>query len=1103
MFNKINAFIGFLLLFFGLSGALYAQAPVVALGTVSGCVGDTVNIPINVTNFTNICAVSLEINYDSTAVRYVDFNNSALTGNLIVNNPLFGGQPSSRLLISWFSLSPAVIGSGSGLMMNLRFVVQSPPPRAISFNLAVPGQCELADVNGDVVVGALFTNGNITAPASVANITTQPLSQSIASGSNATFNIVASNAIGYQWQQFSSGQWNNLSNSSTFSGVTSNALQLNSVSPALNGAVFRVGVQGGCPTPVYSNPCTLTVTQAGSVNLVLGTVTGCPGDTVSVPVSFSSSVSNVVGLNLGVVYPSGVSFAGVANRAASLSTLTANSTTPGLINVLWSNASGVSLTGNVFNLRFVLNNSANAVISWDFNNSSVTSSGGSAVSTAFLPGQINNNGATITQQPSGNNLLQPGGSTSFTAAATASPGAGTISYQWQRNTAGTWTNLTNSAPYSGVQTATLSISNATLALNAAEYRVVVRTTTCPSGVNSSSIVLSVQSPALSISNASGCAGDTIAVAFSSSVLVGISGIDIHARYNTQQLRFIGFTGLNTQLLSATSTGNNGVVVFSWSGVSPINLASGVLFQARFVAIATGAVIFTDSLTSIVGAAGAFLPARTNGTVTVSGVQAQLTQGDTAYVCSGAAVLLQANTVSGISYEWFKDGVALVNTSSSLSVVQPGLYVVRVTAIGSTCAPTSDTVRVLNSSAPVAGLNAVGSTTFCAGGSVVLSASPTGAGLTYQWLLNGAVLSGASSATYIATAGGDYRVVVTNVGGCRDTSTVVSLTVQALPGAAITVGGPTSFCDGGSVSLTATSGANFQYRWLRNGAYFGVVTQTYAANQSGVYRVRIENTATGCSDTSTAITVNVNALPSVVYAASGPLTFCSGDSVVFTTQPGPQGTQRQWLRNNLPVPGATGLSFVARTGGDYALRVFFVPTGCVDTSNVSTVVVNSVAPRPTITVSNTRDTLFSSAAAGNQWYKNGALIPGATNQTLLITGAGLGNGVYAVRVISNGCSSDSSNNLNITNVSLPSLNVGALKIYPNPTGGQIRISMDGLNMSEVRVGIRNAVGQIVWNESVLNAQTEVSLDLSHLPSGIYLIEAGDGKNILVERLMIQR
>jgi hypothetical protein len=306
-----------------------------------------------------------------------------------------------------------------------------------------------------------------------------------------------------------------------------------------------------------------------------------------------------------------------------------------------------------------------------------------------------------------------------------------------------------------------------------------------------------------------------------------------------------------------------------------------------------------------------------------------------------------------------------------------------------------------------------------------------------------------------------------------------------------------------VLLTATSGASFQYRWLRNGAYFGVVTPTYSANQSGVYRVRIENTSTGCFDTSTAITINVNALPNVVYTASGPLTFCNGDSVVFTTQPGPQGTQRQWLRNNLPVAGATALTFVARTAGDYSLRVFFVPTGCVDTGSVSTVVVNSVPPRPTITVSNTRDTLFSSATTDNQWYKNAVLIPGATNSTLILSGPGLGNGVYSVRVNTNGCSSDSSNNLNITNVSVQSLNKGTLLMYPNPTGGLIRFAVQGLEGRELQVSLRNALGQLVYANRKDNAQAEFTLDVNHLPTGMYWVEVGDQNILLTERLVIQR
>jgi len=58
-----------------------------------------------------------------------------------------------------------------------------------------------------------------------------------------------------------------------------------------------------------------------------------------------------------------------------------------------------------------------------------------------------------------------GGSTTFTVAAT---GAGTLAYQWQKNGA----NLSNGGHYSGVTTATLTISNADSS-DAATYRCVV------------------------------------------------------------------------------------------------------------------------------------------------------------------------------------------------------------------------------------------------------------------------------------------------------------------------------------------------------------------------------------------------------------------------------------------------------------------------------------------------------------------------------------------------------------------------------------------------------------------------------------------------------
>jgi hypothetical protein len=48
-------------------------------------------------------------------------------------------------------------------------------------------------------------------------------------------------------------------------------------------------------------------------------------------------------------------------------------------------------------------------------------------------------------------------------------------------------------------------------------------------------------------------------------------------------------------------------------------------------------------------------------------------------------------------------------------------------------------------------------------------------LTYQWYLNGSIISGASSNIYIANQGGSYSVAITDSNGCSATSNAIVLT----------------------------------------------------------------------------------------------------------------------------------------------------------------------------------------------------------------------------------------------------------------------------------------------------------------------------------------
>jgi hypothetical protein len=68
----------------------------------------------------------------------------------------------------------------------------------------------------------------------------------------------------------------------------------------------------------------------------------------------------------------------------------------------------------------------------------------------------------------------------------------------------------------------------------------------------------------------------------------------------------------------------------------------------------------------------------------------------------------------------------------------------------------------------------GPTSSCGGSSITLtSSSATG----NQWLLNSAIIEGATNSSYVATASGSYSVRVTGAAGCRATSAIRQITIS--------------------------------------------------------------------------------------------------------------------------------------------------------------------------------------------------------------------------------------------------------------------------------------------------------------------------------------
>jgi hypothetical protein len=98
---------------------------------------------------------------------------------------------------------------------------------------------------------------------------------------------------------------------------------------------------------------------------------------------------------------------------------------------------------------------------------------------------------SITVQPVNRSVTAPTGTT-FAVTSTASGAYSALTYAWQISTdsGATWTNLTNAGVYSGVATATLTISNST-GLNGRQYRVICGTDTANTNAISTARTLTV------------------------------------------------------------------------------------------------------------------------------------------------------------------------------------------------------------------------------------------------------------------------------------------------------------------------------------------------------------------------------------------------------------------------------------------------------------------------------------------------------------------------------------------------------------------------------------------------------------------------------------
>lgn len=192
------------------------------------------------------------------------------------------------------------------------------------------------------------------------------------------------------------------------------------------------------------------------------------------------------------------------------------------------------------------------------------------------------------------------------------------------------------------------------------------------------------------------------------------------------------------------------------------------------------------------------------------------------------------------------------------------------------------------------------TPVCEGATINLSTVPV-PGATFQWSGPGGFSSlqenpSITSATVSRT--GTYSLVVTK-SGCSTPVNNATVYVLALPSTTVSASGPTTFCEGNTVTLSAPSAVS----WLWS---TGASTRNIVVNQTGNYSVRATG-SNGCANTSAPFGVTVN-------PANDAPSFTRGSDVVINEDASAQ-VMNSWASGISAGPGETTQTVSFNTSND--------------------------------------------------------------------------------------------------------------------------------------------------------------------------------------------
>lgn len=410
----------------------------------------------------------------------------------------------------------------------------------------------------------------------------------------------------------------------------------------------------------------------------------------------------------------------------------------------------------------------------------------------------------------------------------------------------------------------------------------------------------------------------------------------------------------------------------------------------------------------------------------------------------------------------------------------------------------------------------GSDEECAGAQGVIYSTEAGFS-GYTWSVsNGGIITGGNNTNAVTVnwnAAGNKFIAVDyfNSDGCNAiTPTMKYVTVHSLP--APLIFGDEELCSG-THNVVYTTQANYDnYVWIVSSGGSIVSGQGSKEiivnwNGSGNQTVSVNYTnADGC-EAAAPYVLNVSVIPKPATAGviNGPVHVCvPANGVEYSIAAIDYADSYEWTvpAGVTVVSGSGTNSITVNFAASATSGVFkvFASNECGNgaSSPNLTVTTASIPPTPTITYND--GTLTSSAATGNQWYKDGVAIAGATEQTYVTTETGS----FTVIVTIDGCSSEESEALIVTsNSSLNELN--SMQIQPVPNDGKFKLLANVGKQQVCTLEIISNTGAFIYKEEglVVGSKFSKEIDITGSPAGIYMVILRNAENSIMRKMIITK